>query len=89
MEEELENNEYEEYDEYDFPVTNSKGFSHYGITMHKLKYDYNYWANIEEENPSESKFIKNFKDKHFKKSSLIEHSVILKDYQKITKQKIF
>ena len=42
MEEELENNENEEYDEYDFPVTNSKGFSHYGITMHKLKYDYNY-----------------------------------------------
>ena len=92
MEEELENNENEEYDEYDFPVTNSKGFSHYGITMHKLKYDYNYWLNYlnnDDENPSQSKFMKNFKDKHFKKSSLIEHSAILKEYQKITKIKNF
>ena len=82
MKEELDNNE---YDEYDFPVTNSKGFSHYGITMHKIKYDYNYWCKNDEEDPSELNFLKKFKDKHYKKSSLIAHSVILKDYQKITK----
>ena len=82
MEEELEN---DEYDEYDFPVTNGKGFSHYGITMHKIKYDYDYWCKLPEENPIESNFIKEFKNKHLKKSSLIEHSLILKDYQKNTK----
>ena len=91
MKEDLDNNENDEYneydenDEYDFPVTNSKGFSHYGITMHKIKYDYKNWCYIEEENPSELNFIKKFQDKHFAKSSLIEHSSILKDYQKNTK----
>ena len=78
----LENNE---YDEYDFPVTNSKGYSYYGLTMHKIKYDYNYLLKIDEEDKSELNFRKKFNDKYFKKSSLIEHSVILKDYQKITK----
>ena len=85
MKEDLDNNENDEYDEYDFPVTNSKGFSHSGITMHKIKYDYKNWCYIEEENPSELNFIKKFQDKHFAKSSLIEHSSILKDYQKNTK----
>ena len=56
LEEELENND---YDEYDFPVTNIKGSSFYGITMHKLKYDYDYWCKIDEEKPSESNFRKN------------------------------
>ena len=90
--EELGNNkydEYDEYDEYDFPVTNIKGSSYYGLTMHKLKYDYDYWCRLEEENPSESNFRKKFIDKHFKKSSLIEHSLILQDYQKITTIKNF
>ena len=82
LEEELGNND---YDEYDFPITNIKGSSFYGITMHKLKYNYDYWCKIDEEKPSESNFRKKFTDKHFKRSSLIEHSIILKDYQKITK----
>ena len=82
-------NEYDEYDEYDFPVTNSKGYSYSGLTMHKLKYDHDYWCKIEEEDPCEINFRKKFVDEHFQKSSLIEHSVILKDYQKITKIKNF
>ena len=76
-------------DEFDFPVTNSKGFSHSGITMHKLKYDYDYWCKIDDEDISDTNFRKKFNDKHFKKSSLIEHSIILKDYQKTTKIKNF
>ena len=91
MKEDLDNNENDEYneydenDEYDFPVTNSKGFSHSGITMHKIKYDLKNWCYFEEENPSELNFIKKIQDKHFAKSSLIEHSSILKEYQKNTK----
>ena len=53
--------------------------------MHKIKYDYKYWCYNEEENPSELNFIKKFQEKHFEKSSLIEYSSILKDYQKNTK----
>ena len=79
------NKEEDEYDEYDFPVISNKGFSHSGITMHKIKYDSNYWLRNEEENPIEKNFIQNFNDKHFKKSSLIKYSKILTDYQKITK----
>ena len=75
----------EEYDEYDFPVTNSKGFSYSGITMHKIKYDSKFWLKHYEENPKEENFIKEFQKKHFQKSSLIEHSQILKEYKKITK----
>ena len=78
-----------DYDEFDFPVTNSKGFSHYGITMHKLKYDYDYWCKIDEEDISDTNFRKKFNDEYFKKSSLIEHSIILSNYQKNTKIKNF
>ena len=84
------NKEYEdEYDEFDFPVISNKGFSHSGITMHKLKYDNKYWTKIEQPDPKESNFIKKFNDEHFRKSSLIEHSKILKELEKTTKTNNF
>ena len=78
-----------EYYKFYFPVNNSKGFSHSELTMHKLKYDYDYWCKIDEEDISDTNFRKKFNDKYFKKSSLIEHSIILSNYQKITKIKNF
>ena len=79
------NNKNSEYDEYDFPVTSSKGYSYPFITFHKIKYDSKYWLKNEEENPSEINFIKNFNEKHFKKTSLTQYSSILKDLQKNNK----
>ena len=78
-----------EYYKFDFPVNNSKGFSHSGLTMHKLKYDYDYWCKIDEEDISDTNFRKKFNDKYFKKSSLIKYSIILSNYQKTTKIKNF
>ena len=81
-----ENNNDDNYDEYDYPVTNYKGHSYPGITMHQIKYgliDYYFRESSEEE----KKFINKFNEIHYKNIYLIDYSLILKEYQKNTKIK--